>query len=125
LDFVSPRTTAEGGLLNITTLTFLGYNQEARSHELREARAAAAAAGIGTGAWRPVGPARAALAGEGGDIGRINAIAFDPRHHATIYAATPASGLWMSPDDGTTWKSLTDGLGLIGVQDIAVDPRSP
>ena len=58
----------------------------------------------------------AALASEGGDIGRINAIAFDPRRAGTLYAATPASGLWMSPDDGKTWKSLTDGPGLIGVQ---------
>jgi photosystem II stability/assembly factor-like uncharacterized protein len=125
LDFVLPRTTPDGEFVNITALTFLGYNQEVRSQEFREARAAAAAAGIGTGAWRPVGPARAALAAEGGDIGRINAIAFDPRRPGTIYAATPASGLWMSPDEGKTWKSLTDGLGLIGVQDVAVDPVSP
>jgi hypothetical protein len=66
LDFVLPRTTPDGDLLNITTLTFLGYNHEARSQEFREARAAVAAAGIGSGAWRPVGPARAALAAEGG-----------------------------------------------------------
>jgi hypothetical protein len=65
LDFVLPRTTPDGDLLNITTLTFLGYNHEARSQEFREAGAAAAAAGIGSGAWRPVGPARAALAAEG------------------------------------------------------------
>jgi photosystem II stability/assembly factor-like uncharacterized protein len=125
LDFVAPRTTSSGDFVNITALTFLRHNEEARSDEFREARSVALAAGIGTGNWRPIGPARAALAAEGGDIGRINAIAFDPRHPGTLYAATPASGLWTSPDDGTTWKSLTDGLGLIGVQDIAVDPRSP
>ena len=125
LDFMSSRTTPAGDLLNITTLTFLSYNEEVRSREFREARAAAVAAGIGTGNWRPVGPARAAIAAEGGDIGRINAIAFDPRRPGTIYAATAASGLWMSPDEGKTWKSLTDGLGLIGVQDVAVDPLSP
>jgi photosystem II stability/assembly factor-like uncharacterized protein len=96
-----------------------------RSREFAEARAAAVAAGIGTGNWRPVGPARTALSAEGGDIGRINAMAFDPRRPGTIYAATPASGLWISPDEGQTWKSLTDGLGLIGVQDIAIDPLSP
>jgi hypothetical protein len=125
LDFVAPRTTPSGDLVNITTLTFLRHHQEARSSEFAEARAAAMAAGIGTGSWRPVGPARAALAAEGGDIGRINAIAFDPRRAGTLYAATPASGLWMSSDEGTSWKSLTDGLGLIGVQDIAVDPIAP
>jgi photosystem II stability/assembly factor-like uncharacterized protein len=125
LDFVVPRTTPAGDLVNITALTFLRHNEEVRSAEFREARATALAAGIGTGNWRPVGPTRAALAAEGGDIGRINAIAFDPRRPGTLYAATPASGLWMSPDEGKTWKSLTDGLGLIGVQDIAVDPLAP
>jgi photosystem II stability/assembly factor-like uncharacterized protein len=125
LDFMSSRTTPAGDLLNITTLTFLRYNEEVRSREFAEARAAAVAAGIGTGNWRPVGPARTALSAEGGDIGRINAMAFDPRRPGTIYAATPASGLWISPDEGQTWKSLTDGLGLIGVQDIAIDPLSP
>ena len=124
-DFVAARTMPTGEFVNFTALNFLRHNEEVRSEELREARAAATAAGIGTGNWRPVGPARAALAAEGGDIGRINAIAFDARRPGTLYAATPASGLWMSPDDGKTWKSLTDGLGLIGVQDIAVDPQSP
>ena len=79
LDFMSSRTTPAGDLLNITTLTFLRYNEEVRSREFAEARAAAVAAGIGTGNWRPVGPARAALSAEGGDLGRINAMAFDPR----------------------------------------------
>ena len=69
LDFVAPRTTPSGDLVNITTLTFLRHHQEARSSEFAEARAAAMAAGIGTGSWSTWEAMANSARPSGGDLG--------------------------------------------------------
>ena len=74
------------------------------------------------GDWRPVGPFDAP---SGDGIGRINNVAFHPRHNDTIYAGAPAGGLWVSYDDGQTWQTFTDELTNIGVSDLAIDPQHP
>ena len=38
---------------------------------------------------------------------------------------TPLGGLWRTQDAGATWTSLTDGLPMLAVTDIAVDPLEP
>lgn len=58
-------------------------------------------------------------------IGRVNVIAFHPTSQSTIYAGTPAGGLWRTTNEGTSWTPLTDGIPRIGVSGIVVDPVNP
>lgn len=63
--------------------------------------------------WRNIGPD-----GTGPSTyltsGRVNALAFDPRpaQSGTIYAGTPAGGVWKSNDDGASWRPTMDNKGL-------------
>ncbi len=59
--------------------------------------------------------------GWNGGNGRVNCIGFNPSAPNTIYAGTPAGGLWTSTNSGTTWQSQTDGLPSVGVSGIAVN----
>lgn len=57
-------------------------------------------------------------------IGRVNVIAFHPSDQSTIFAGTPAGGLWKTTNEGTSWSCLTNGIPSIGVSGIAVDPSN-
>jgi len=80
--------------------------------------------GTASGDWRLVGPKAPMQDIEGGDVGRMNAFAFDPSDSHTIYAATPAGGLWRTKDDGNKW-TLVSNDPQRGIQDIAIDPLAP
>ena len=121
----APRSYPSGNLVNITALAWVNHFHAARSPEFAAGKAAAVAAGIGTSNWHSIGPAGSMTQAGGGDIGRINAIAFHPSDPQTLYAGTPAAGLWRSQDDGVNWTGLTDGLPLPGISDIAIDPLKP
>ncbi|MBC8510930.1 MAG: T9SS type A sorting domain-containing protein [Cryomorphaceae bacterium] len=54
--------------------------------------------------------------------GRVNCIAFDPVDPDIIWIGSPAGGLWKSVDGGSNWTTNTDGLPVIGVSHIAIDP---
>lgn len=82
--------------------------------------AAAETGGIGAGKWHVVEPKNPNR--KGGDVGRINTIAFDPTDHNTMYAGSPGGGLWRTEDDGQTWHILTESIPTLTVSDVAVDP---
>ncbi|MBK7871809.1 MAG: T9SS type A sorting domain-containing protein [Saprospiraceae bacterium] len=72
--------------------------------------------------------------GRNGGLGRVNAILLDPGNSNIIYAGTPAGGLWRTDNAGGTWTpgstvsnwvSLTDGIPVISISGIAIDPTSP
>jgi len=56
--------------------------------------------------------------------GRVNCIAFDPINADIIWIGSPAGGLWKSVDDGNNWTTNTDGLPVIGVSHISIDPNN-
>jgi len=56
--------------------------------------------------------------------GRVNCIAFDPIDPDIIWIGSPAGGLWKSTDGGSNWTTNTDGLPVIGVSHIAIDPNN-
>jgi len=58
-------------------------------------------------------------------LGRINALCFHPTDAQTIYIGAPAGGLWISNDQGNSWRTTTDGLPTLGVSAIAVDHADP
>lgn len=74
--------------------------------------------------WQPVGPTAWESQGWNPGLGRINAIAEDPNDANTIYAATPAGGLWKSENGGSDWTPLTDNLPAIGASGLAIDPNN-
>jgi photosystem II stability/assembly factor-like uncharacterized protein len=125
LDFTAPRLYPSGDLVNTTALTWLNYFRAVRAPEFRAAREAALAAGVGTGNWRLMGPLQSVQQADTGDAGRVNIVAFHPSDANTIYMGTPLGGLWRTQDAGASWTSLTDGLPMVAITDIAIDPLEP
>ncbi|MBK9336187.1 MAG: hypothetical protein IPM98_06225 [Lewinellaceae bacterium] len=59
-------------------------------------------------------------------LGRVNCMAFDPNSSNTMWAGTPAGGLWKTTNGGTTWIPLTDNnIAVLGITAIAVHPTDP
>src|SRR5438034_182142 len=61
----------------------------------------------------------------------VEALAIDPFDTQTIYAGAfytdepPSADFYKSTDGGTSWTSVSQGLGDRGVQSIAMDPETP
>jgi photosystem II stability/assembly factor-like uncharacterized protein len=55
----------------------------------------------------------------------VSRIVIDPRDPSRVYAATRGAGVFVSADDGTTWRSLKDGLTDPDVRSLAVHPGNP
>ncbi len=72
--------------------------------------------------WTPLGPSDAV---GGTNLGRVNAIAFDPANPKTLYIGAADGGVWRSKDSGATWIPLTDALPTLSIGDIAIDPKNP
>ncbi len=76
---------------------------------------------ITNGSWTEIGPdeyTAGSLSNIG--LGRVNCFGFHPTLAATIYAGTPAGGLWRTTNTGGSWTPLTDGLPQIGISGIVV-----
>jgi photosystem II stability/assembly factor-like uncharacterized protein len=57
-------------------------------------------------------------------IGRVNVICFHPTDPDIFWVGTPDGGLWKTTAGGNSWTPLTDGMPLIGVSGIAVQPNN-
>jgi photosystem II stability/assembly factor-like uncharacterized protein len=86
------------------------------------ARTAASALSGLLPAWTPLGPSDAV---DATNMGRVNAIAFDPAHSNIIYIGAADGGLWKSTDNGGTWSALTDKLPTLSIGGIAINPIAP
>lgn len=57
--------------------------------------------------------------------GNIKSLVVDPKHAATIYAATADAGVWKTIDNGATWTSASAGLPVgTSVSSVAIDPTT-
>src|SRR5262245_44799898 len=65
------------------------------------------------------------FAGPSGSMGRIIALAVDPRSSSVIYAAASGSGVWKTEDAGVTWVSVFDSQPSLQVCSLALDPLFP
>jgi photosystem II stability/assembly factor-like uncharacterized protein len=72
--------------------------------------------------WLPLGPSDVV---GGTNLGRVNAIAFDPLNPQVVYIGAADGGLWKSTNGGAGWTTLTDNLPTLSIADIAVDPVTP
>ena len=76
-----------------------------------------------TGAsWTVKGPINTPT---GGGNGRINAVRAHPTIAGTLFACSPAGGLWKSTNSGTSWAAITDAIAILGATDVAFDPTNP
>ncbi len=56
-------------------------------------------------------------------MGRVNVIRkLGP---TTFIAGAPQGGIWKTTDNGVNWMPKTDGIALIGISDIRVNPNDP
>jgi photosystem II stability/assembly factor-like uncharacterized protein len=81
----------------------------------------------GTG-WFPVGPfgpAAQNFTDINAGIGRINCVTFHPTDSSIMWVGVAQGGVWKSNDGGESWRPLTDGLPILRISDIAVDPSDP
>ena len=68
-------------------------------------------------AWTPLGP---------GNIGgRTRVVRFHPTAPTTLFAAGVSGGIWISEDDGGSWRPTGEGLTNIAINSLVIDPREP
>jgi len=74
--------------------------------------------------WYGLGPND--IPSNGGSVGRISSIAFDPTDANVVWAGAASGGLWKSIDGGTSW-SVVSGMDVdfpvTGINDIEIDPN--
>ena len=74
----------------------------------------------GAGLWNKISPKLTDY--DGGRLGTITTIAVAPSNSNVIYVGTDDSHVWVSPDNGTTWNEISDGLPVRWVSRVGVDP---
>jgi hypothetical protein len=81
---------------------------------------------LNTKNWKQVGPTARVDAHEYTafpGMGRVNVVR---KLGPTSYiAGTPQGGIWKTTDNGTNWLPKTDGIALLGISDIRVNPNDP
>jgi photosystem II stability/assembly factor-like uncharacterized protein len=65
--------------------------------------------------WEFVGPTNIG--------GRITDIEVHPQTPTTIYLGAATGGVWKSEDEGDSWDYMFEGMDLISIGDIAIDPN--
>lgn len=81
------------------------------------------------GKWRSLGPFNTPIEAGGSNatgIGRMNGITFHPdygKKNNVIYAAAPTAGLYVSKNNGSTWKKVKTDLPLEGASEVTFDAR--
>ncbi|MCB0762753.1 MAG: hypothetical protein KDC12_14600, partial [Flavobacteriales bacterium] len=77
--------------------------------------------------WLPVGPNVVPTPANGGvfhGISRINCVTFHPTDENTYWIGASQGGIWKTTDNGSSWTPLNDGLPILRISDIAVDPSN-
>ncbi len=64
------------------------------------------------------------LAGPTNIGGRITDIAIHPDSPETIYLGAASGGVWKSVDNGANWEYKFNGVNLISIGDLAIDPNN-
>jgi len=79
-------------------------------------------------AWSPVGPFAVPGNNTGymeNGIGRINCIAFHPTNPDLYYVGVAQGGIWKTTNNGVSWTPISDGLPILRISDICLDPNDP
>src|SRR5688572_23550733 len=70
------------------------------------------------GEWTPLGPVYS-FSGYSG-IGRINCVAFHPSDPNTFWVGAAAGGIWVTHNNGDSWRCLTENTVVLAVGDIVI-----
>jgi len=70
------------------------------------------------GNWIVLGPS-SNTSGYAG-TGRVNCVAFHPTDNNTYWVGTPAGGIWVTTNNGTSWTCLSNNNAVIGISDIVI-----
>ncbi|MBI2150555.1 MAG: hypothetical protein HYU27_08120 [Acidobacteria bacterium] len=65
------------------------------------------------------------LAGPLGPVGRVPALAVDPRNDSIVYLAAPGGGVWKTENGGASWFPLSYLAASSQACSLALDPRLP
>jgi photosystem II stability/assembly factor-like uncharacterized protein len=78
--------------------------------------------------WQALGPINMVDAGRDAPYepsqGRMNSIAIDPANPQHLYAGAASGGVWVTTDGGTNWSPRAQGLPLITISSVVVDPTN-
>ena len=78
--------------------------------------------------WIPVGPnylPTSPVSTSGHGVARINCIAFHPTDPNTFWVGVAQGGIWKSSNSGASWTPLNEGLPILRISDITIDPTNP
>ena len=109
-EFVGPRVKESNG--DLTSISEGMYRAISKKSSELQTRAAS---------WTLMGPTSTPT---NGGNGRVNAIRVHPTDPNTLFACTPASGLWKSTNGGTSWAPVSDAISALGCTDVAIDPSN-
>lgn len=87
-----------------------------------------ASARVEGNSWSPVGPDQMVSSTQsysGHGMGRLNCVAFHPTDPNRIWVGASQGGIWESADNGQTWTPRNEGLPILRINDIAIDPKNP
>jgi hypothetical protein len=71
--------------------------------------------------WTLIGPQSTPTSGGNG---RINAVRPHPTDANTLFACSPAGGLWKSTNAGGSWSAISSSIAAAGATDVAFDPTN-
>ncbi len=79
-----------------------------------------------TYAWVPAGPENLfepdSFPNYG--LGRINCVAFHPSDSNIFFVGVAQGGIWKTSNGGSSWTPLNDGLPILRINDIAINPSN-
>ncbi len=58
---------------------------------------------------------------QGGGMGRVEDVAFDPSNASIFYIATAGGGLWKTTNDGASFFCVTSALPVTGISSVVID----
>ncbi len=109
--WVEPRVQESNGDLSILTIGVQQAIVEQKRRNFLQNRTGAT--------WSLVGPLSTPSSGGNG---RINAVRALPGSTTTLFACSPAGGLWKTTNGGTTWTAISDDITALGATDVGFDP---
>lgn len=77
--------------------------------------------------WIPIGPdykPSSPNPNSSHGVARINCIEFHPTDPNTFWIGTSQGGIWKTTNSGGTWTPISDGLPILRISDIEVDPNN-
>ena len=110
---IEPRVAESNGDLGVLSHRFMKAALAQQNSSGLETRTGAA--------WSFVGPKSTPTNGGNGRVSSVRAL---PGSSTTLFACTPAGGLWKTTNGGTSWSPITESVSTLGATDVAFNPTN-